>query len=121
LQQPLFKMPIHKQLPDVTSTLLAGFSPYLERIFFDFCTNSIEFRLFDLIEQPTSLRVLRFERIQDLEITAHNADEIDPTFIDSIIGAHRQGAEFYFHSDRYAISFRSAVFHESIAFIIEDE
>lgn len=101
-----------KQLPDVTSTLLGRFSPYLHSVVFDFSTNSIEFQLLDRIEQPTSCRVLRFERLSELQITPHDPEDADPNFTDSIIGAHRDGDEFYFHTDRFAISFSCGAFHE---------
>ena len=87
-----------KQLPDVTSSLLRGFSPYLQNVVFDFPTNSIEFQLLDRVEQPTAYRVLRFDRLSDLQITPPDPEEADPKFIDSIIGAHRDGAEFHFHT-----------------------
>jgi len=101
-----------KQLPDVTSTLLGRFSPYLISIVFDFPTNSIEFQLLDRVEQPTSYRVLRFDRLRELQITPHDPEDADPNFIDSIIGARRDGDEFHFHTDRFAISFCCDTFHE---------
>ena len=100
-----------KQLPDVTSTLLGHFSPYIHSVVFDFPTNSIEFQLLDRIEQPTSYRVLRFDGVRELQITPHDPEDADPNFIDSIIGAHRDGDEFHFHTDRFAISFSCGAFH----------
>lgn len=101
-----------KQLPDVTSTLLGGFSPYLHRVVLDFSTNSIEFQLLDRIDQPTSFRVLRFDRLRELQMTSHAPEDVDSNFIDSIIGAHRDGDEFHFHTDRFAISFSCGAFLE---------
>ena len=105
-------MSASKQLPDVTETLLGGFSPFLHRVVFDFSTNSIEFQLLDRVEQPTSFRVLRFDRLRELQITPHDPDDAEPNYIDSIIGAHRDGDEFYFHTDRFGISFCCGAFHE---------
>ena len=102
-----------KQLPEATTTLLAGFSPYLRRIIFDFATDSIEFHLLDRVEQPTSLRVLRFERLRKLNITPHDPADIESNCIDSIIGAYHDGYEFLFHTNHYEISFSSEAFHES--------
>jgi len=99
--------------PDVTSTLLGGFSPYLHRVSFDFPTNSIEFHLLDRIEEPSCVRVLRFDRLRELEITPHDPSDIEREFIDSIIGAHRDGDAFHFHTDRFAISFRCDSFRNS--------
>ena len=101
-----------KQLPEVTSALLGSFSPYLHNVVFDFLTNSIEFQLLDRVDQPTSLRVLRFDRLKDLRITPLDPDDDDPNYIDSVIGAHRDGDEFYFQTERYGISFSCGVFHE---------
>ena len=102
-----------KHFPDATSSLLAGFSPYLARVVLDLPTNSIEFHLLDCVESPTTLRILRFERLQSLEITPHDPEDTDPLFIDSIIGADRNGLGFSFHTDRYAISFRCGAIVES--------
>ena len=112
-------MNVQERFPDVTDELLAGFSPYIASIVLDLPTNSIEFHLLDRVESPTALRVLRFERLQSLEITPHNPDDIDPLFMDSIIGAQRQDMAFYFHTERFAISFRCAVLGESTASICD--
>ena len=97
-----------KLLPDVTSSLLGGFSPYLRGINFDFSNSSIEFHLFDSVEQPTSIRVLRFDHLRSLQIIRHfpdDPDDGDPDMLDSIIGAHCEANEYYFHTERFGISF----------------
>ena len=98
-------MNAQRHFPDATASLLAGFSPYIHCVVLDLPTNSIEFHLLDRVESPTALRILRFERLQNLEITPHNPEDTDPLFIDSIIGAHRKDMAFYFHTVRYAFSF----------------
>lgn len=100
-----------KPLTDVTSTLLDGFSPFLHRVFFDFSSNLIEFELLDRVEQPTAFRVLRFERIRELQITPHEPDEVDPNFIDSVIGAQRSGDDFQFTTEYFSIFFSCGTFH----------
>ena len=99
---------------DVTSALLDGYSPYLHSIRLDFPTNSIEFHLLDRIEQPSSIRVLRFDRLIDLQITSHEPNDTDPNFIDSIIGVQRGANEFHIHTDRFAITFHCDSFHDHI-------
>jgi len=101
-----------RPLPDVTASLLGGFSPYLRRVVFDFSTNFIEFQLLDRIEHPVSVRVLKFDRLRELQITPHDSADSDPDFMDSIIGAHRDGDEYHFHTDRFAISFSCGAFSE---------
>jgi len=101
-----------QRFTDVTSVLLGGFSPYLQRMNFDFPTNSLELQLLDRIEEPTAVRVLRFEGLCELEITPHDPADNDPDFIDSVIGALRDGEAFLFHTNRFTISFSCGAFHE---------
>jgi hypothetical protein len=97
---------------DITGELLDGFSPYLQSVHFDFLSNSLEFRLLDQIDRPARLRVIRFERVKELQVTPHDADDTDPNFIDGIIGAQRRGDAYHLHTDRQAISFScAAVIH----------
>jgi hypothetical protein len=105
-------MSVTKLLPEVTLSLLGRFSPYLQSAVFDFPSNSLELRLRDRIEQPTAYRVLRFEALRELEIVPHDPEDTNPNFIDSIIGAHRDGHEFHFHTDRFSISFSCGGFQQ---------
>jgi hypothetical protein len=95
-------------MPDVTTELLGGFSPYLHDLHFDFSANALELQLLDQIDQPSRVRVLRFERVKELRVTSHDAEDTDRNFIEGIIGAHRRGDEYHFHTDRQAISFSCA-------------
>ena len=89
-------------MPEVTSELLHGFSPYLANVGFDFETSTIDFLLVDDPERTVRTRTLTFHRVQELQITSL---ELDDQFMDSVIGIHHKSGRYFFRTERFEISF----------------